>query len=399
MLTLASGCYAPLRSPGVPANCLPDAYRIPHRLHSVPLNYGLLSLPAIDEYVLGRDDVIQVEIQDLLPKTVRLPQVGGGLATRPDRDPRTHSSEVRVTNTGDILLPLVGSVLVGGKTIEGATRSIVEAYQNGVVDDPKVMVSLVGKSTKSIMVLGEVSRPDVYELPNDQNDIAHAISRAGGLTDDAGDEIQVHRNRSSVQFVTLQDQDPRADSSTLASGQSEQILASEPLSFSRIPLRSTTPVMLTPEQITLHDGDVVIIPKRTDEVFFVVGKLNADNLVRFSVGRDNRDLGNGFVLPNDRDVDVVTAVAMAGYIDPIDSPTTVTVHRTREDGSPLLLHVDLIAARYDRMENIMVMPGDIIYLNPDASWWFRRTLDRVIPDLLTFPYERSILKAFGQARQ
>ena len=134
-------------------------------------------------------------------------------------------------------------------------------------------------------------------------------------------------------------------------------------------------------------------------LLFVLGKLSSTNFVRFSLGRENRDLGTGFILPRDRDVDVVTAVAMAGYIDPIDSPTTVTVQRTLFDGQPMLIRVDLIAARFDRKENIMVQAGDIIYLNPDAQWWFRRTFDRIIPELILFPYQRVILKAFGQKRQ
>jgi hypothetical protein len=87
---------------------------------------------------------------------------------------------------------------------------------------------------------------------------------------------------------------------------------------------------------------------------------------------------------------------MAGYIDPIDSPTTATLQRTGRDGHPMLIRVDLIKARSDRRENLMVQAGDIIYLNPDGRWWFRRTLDRVIPDLLVFPYERAILRWFGQ---
>ena len=50
----------------------------------------------------------------------------------------------------------------------------------------------------------------------------------------------------------------------------------------------------------------------------------------------------------------------------------------------------MIAARYDRRENIYVQPGDIIYLNPDASWWFRRTFDRIIGDLILIPYGRAV---------
>jgi len=147
---------------------------------------------------------------------------------------------------------------------------------------------------------------------------------------------------------------------------------------------------LPPEQVTLYSGDVIVVPSRRNEVFFVVGKLAPINFVRFTVQERERELGGGFLLPKDRDIDVVTAVAMAGYIDPIDSPTTVTVHRTMPDGRPLLILVDLIKARYDPRETVMVQAGDILYLNPDGAWYFRRQLDRIMPDLLLLPYQAAV---------
>jgi len=146
----------------------------------------------------------------------------------------------------------------------------------------------------------------------------------------------------------------------------------------RIPLRFAGHIVLTPDLVALNTGDVIVIPKRKDEVFYVVGKLSESNRVRFSVGDRDREIGNGFLLPEDREIDVVTAVAMAGYIDPIESPTTVTVHRTKPDGMPLLVTVDLIEARADPRETILVQPGDIIYLNPDGWWYSRYLFDRIV---------------------
>ncbi len=143
----------------------------------------------------------------------------------------------------------------------------------------------------------------------------------------------------------------------------------------RIPLRGYGITALDTQQTVLNPGDVIVVPQTVQKVFYVVGKLSEQNRTRFSLDARNREIGNGFLLPKDRDIDVVTAVAMAGYIDPIDSPTTVTVHRHQPDGESLLVHVDLIAARYDKHESILVQPGDIIYLNPDYQWWFRRTFN------------------------
>ncbi|MEO8493615.1 MAG: hypothetical protein ABI614_00990, partial [Planctomycetota bacterium] len=129
-------------------------------------------------------------------------------------------------------------------------------------------------------------------------------------------------------------------------------------------------------------------PDRRHEVFFVVGALNTTNNVRFTVGIRERELGVGFILPRDREIDVVTAVAMAGYIDPIYSPTTVTVQRAGPDFQPLLIHVDLIKARYDYRETVLVQPGDIIYLNPDHEWWWRRFIDRTLVEAFQAPYAK-----------
>lgn len=155
----------------------------------------------------------------------------------------------------------------------------------------------------------------------------------------------------------------------------------------RIPLRGDNAV-INPDDVILNHGDVIVIPRKKDQVFYVVGPLSQQNRLRFSLGDRDRQIGNGLLLPDDREIDVVTAVAMAGYIDPVESPTTVTVHRTRPGMRPLLIRVDLIAARSDARETVMVQPGDIIYLNPDPWWYGRRTMDRVI--------ERALGTAIGR---
>lgn len=147
---------------------------------------------------------------------------------------------------------------------------------------------------------------------------------------------------------------------------------------------------LTAEDVTMKPGDVVVIPRLQDEVFFVVGNLSASNRVNFAVQERDRQLGNAFLIPPDRDIDAVTAVAMAGYIDPISSPDTITVHRQIPGQTPLLIHVDLIKARYDWNENVYIQPGDILYLNPDADWWMRRTFDRILPDIILSPYTNAM---------
>lgn len=401
-----SGCYVPLRSPSIPACQLDDSYRMPNRGAATQLNFASLTLPPSPDYILGPDDTLEITVSGLFE----------GPEIRPLR--------ARIMSDNTVTLPLVGDVRIGGMNLSQAQQAITNAYADGFLVNPRVGVELVEKATVEVAVLGEVTNPGVYPLPRYQNDVAHALALAGGLSELAADVVEVHRRVEGgsgamnpgesaslngvfhdgvirhhhhhdgvVQEVGLQEPPSRLDSKVIV----------------RIPLKqrpldvvgetgdgsTVVPASLTVDDVKINPGDVVVVPKQRDEVFFVVGPLRREGALAFSIRDRDRRLGNAFLLPPDRDVDVVTAVAMAGYIDPIDSPSTVTVHRQVPGGPPLLIGVDLIAARYDWNENVYIQPGDIVYLNPDAAWWFRRTFDRVVPELITIPYAEGMIRAIN----
>jgi len=376
-LLLCAGCWAPFHSYGVPAANLPDAFRIPQRTAGPTLNLCRLTIPPPDDYILGPDDVLEVLVHELYPEGPLQPL------------------RAQVMGDGTIVLPLVGSVQVGGKNLMEAHGAIAGAYSNGFINDPRVNIYIVERSTTAVLVLGEVNSPGIYRLPKYENDVAHAVASAGGLLPDAGLEVQVHRRLGPQELpeILVEETLPSPESPTgepqrWCPEDADAFDPDDPMRIVHIPLRGYMPQPLNPADVVLHPGDVVVVPSRKDEVFYVVGKLSPTNFVRFSVSERERDIGAGFLLPRDREIDVVMAVAMAGYIDPIDSPTTVTVHRVGPDGEPFLIIVDLIRARYNSRETVLVEPGDIIYLNPDACWWGRRTFDRVLPDIISLSYRK-----------
>lgn len=378
MVLSFAGCYAPLHSHGVAAASLPDTYRMACRTGGPLLNYAGLALPAQSDFVLGPGDIIEVTLYRL----------------NPDGTPAV--VRVQVMSNGEIHLPIAGGVQVGGKTLVEAQAAITKAYGDDIQKQPGTSVFLIERSSASVLVLGEVRAPGAYRLPKGENDVAHALATAGGLSENAGMVIEIHR-RIVAPPVTPPGElrinppspapiKPLPEVEEMSIGPYEMI--DPTLQVLRIPLRGFPQQPLSIQDMALQHGDLVIVPGRRDEIFFVVGKLSPNNAVRFSLGREERELGAGYLLPRDREVDVVTAVCMAGYIDPIDSPTTVTVHRMCRNGRPILIKVDLIAARYDFRENLLVQPGDIIYLNPDAAWWTRRTFDRIIPSLFSLSYRK-----------
>ena len=371
----ATGCYAPLKSHGIPAAVLPDSFRMPSRTAGPPLNFASLTTLPPRDYLMGADDILEITVPGLTDEV----------------DPTQR--RFLVMANGEIHLPQVGAVNVNGMNLVEAQQEITRACANGFIVDPKVNVVLAQKSITNVVVLGSVKQPGTYPLTKYENDVGHALAAAQGLAEDAADVIEVHRR------VVPKDTSPAVRVSRLPSLPGEANLPCPCFSHQndgdvarnvlQISLRGNSAQRLRAEDVALQAGDVIVVPSRRHEVFFVVGQLNRNNTARFTIGDRERELGIGFILPRDREIDVVTAVAMAGYIDPIDSPTTVTVHRRLPKSQPMLIHVDLIKARYDPRETVLVMPGDIIYLNPDAPWWFRRTFDRIITDLILLPYARA----------
>lgn len=374
LLLCFTGCYTPLRTFAIPANQLPDTYRMALRTCGKPLNYASLTQAPVFDYLLGPDDILEVTVPELYEGAVSTP------------------IRVQVMPDGTITLPLIGGVYVEGLNLMRAQQEIVARYADGYLIQPRVMLFLAEKAKVKVLVLGKVAAPGVYELEKYQEDIAEALAAAGGLTEDAADVIELHRRiveprRSLPELRPL----PRVHGDEAPSPSDLPSVGRSPANNTRkevvrIPLRGVEDVTSVLSDLRLRPSDVIVVPERTQEVFFVVGRLSPTNRLLFTASARERELGNGFLLPRDREIDVLTAVAMAGYIDPIDSPNTVTVQRTMPDGRPLLILVDLIEARYDPQATVLVYPGDIIYLNPDAAWWLRRTFDRIVPELLTVPY-------------
>lgn len=370
---LSTGCWAPYRSYGVQARDLPDSFRLPERVFGDDLGLANLTVPPPPQFLLGPEDLLEVTVID----RANVEQV-----------PPT---QVRIQPDGTLHLPLIPPLSVARMSISQAQAAITKAYANQIFVQPRVRVAVVAVATVNVLVLGEVNEPGIKNLPRYQTDVGHAVAAAGGFTDLAGGAIEVHRHiqRSMVEH--------RSYAATMLTRYEDH--PERPKSVMRIPLRGLPAGALVSQDVALGAGDVVVVPSRKNEVFWVVGELNDNNFVRFTLGNRDRELGTGLVLPPDREIDVVTAVVMAGYIDPINSPTTVTLQRTEPDGSRLLILVDLVEARYDPRASVLVRAGDIIYLNPDSQWWLRRTFDRIVPEALTIPYDHGLSRAFLGARQ
>lgn len=95
--------------------------------------------------------------------------------------------DTRVTESGTITYPLIGSVKVGNMPIAQAERSIALALKaGGFVQQPQVNIVLVQVRGNQVSVLGAVNRPGRYPLESFNIRLSDMLANAGGINASAG---------------------------------------------------------------------------------------------------------------------------------------------------------------------------------------------------------------------
>ena len=106
-------------------------------------------------------------------------------------------TNARLSADGNLSLPLLGSVHLGGLTLPQAASRLTDLYGRDYLVNPKVNVSLAGYAKRRFTVLGQVGHPGSFEMPEGGSggiELLEAIAMAGGYTRIAAPErITVRR--------------------------------------------------------------------------------------------------------------------------------------------------------------------------------------------------------------
>jgi polysaccharide export outer membrane protein len=135
----------------------------------------------------------QQGVADIAPPALRI--AAGDLVAVDVFDTAELSAKLRVSEKGDIDLPVAGSLHVGGLTAEEAAVSIERLLRDeNILKHPHVEVFVQEYATQGVSILGEVKNPGVYpELGS--HSLLDFISVAGGITPTAGKAVTItHKN-------------------------------------------------------------------------------------------------------------------------------------------------------------------------------------------------------------
>ena len=88
----------------------------------------------------------------------------------------------RLARDGTITLPFIGQVSLAGRTLQESAE-ILQGRLREYLVHPQVTVRVVEYSKRRFTVLGQVSKPGNYEMPDDSTlTLLEAIGMAGGYT-------------------------------------------------------------------------------------------------------------------------------------------------------------------------------------------------------------------------
>lgn len=121
---------------------------------------------------------------------------------------RSRPYSCRVSDAGNITLPIVGEMSVASKTLAEIEATIVDAYYPKYVVNVPMVVCQVAKyqreNERVFTVMGLVNRPDTFPYPPDvQYNLTEAIGFAGGLNMIADPHyVTIYRQNANGEIVS-----------------------------------------------------------------------------------------------------------------------------------------------------------------------------------------------------
>lgn len=150
---------------------------------AAPAGAPLLAEGASSDYILGRDDVLDI-----------------GLLGRSD-----FGGRARVQADGTVQLPFVGKIPASDRTTAELSDAIRKALQaGGYFADPVVVVEVVNFASRYVTVLGDIGAPSLVPI-NRPYRLSEILAKVGGVKDTAADYIVVRSEKGEEKRYQVRD--------------------------------------------------------------------------------------------------------------------------------------------------------------------------------------------------
>jgi polysaccharide export outer membrane protein len=220
----------------------------------------------------------------------------------------------RVSDSGDIPYPILGSIHIAGlNSISAAELLRKELKSRNLMLEPSVTVT-VDSTITGITILGEVHNPGVYPPPG-KHQLSDLLALAGGLTANTGRIIEISNDRTP--------------------GKRDYV--------------AWDPTMHNTENFDrpVSPGDRVLV--RACGIAYVGGNVMKPG---------------AYSLCGSPNVTLSEVLALAGGVSPNASLSKTYLVRTQPDGTRVVEQVDVKKVLTSRVADPIVHEDDIIYVSP-----------------------------------
>ena len=236
----------------------------------------------------------------------------------------------RVDGSGNIHLPLIGSIPATGTTIS-EIRDKVEAALRKFVQEPSVVVEVAEYHSKPIYLMGQFRTPGVYYMDR-------PMTFLQGIT--LGNGFDVTANLRGVRLLRDQKIAPIDVYSLILSGRIEQ-------------------------NIWLKPGDTVFIPDNRTQNIFVFGAVNKPGPQPMAQGRMN----------------ILEAIASSDPRPVGLDLQNVRIIRSLTTTSGELLVVDVTQMRRGETLPMQLVEGDVVYVPKNTFGTWNDAINDMLPSL------------------
>lgn len=276
-----------------------------------------------NDYVLGAGDELDVAIFAL-------------------EEPNNTAHLKRViSKEGLISLPWIGDIKAGQLSVRQLEAAIREAYAGRFIRNPQITVQVSQYRSADVVVTGGVRNPGIYYLTENASTVLEMLVKAGGLGQDASDEVLVIRGgqeaaahaAGSKTNLHQMARDGAIDPAVFTQGQ--QVL---PISIEKMIAGDLA------QNVEIKPGDIVTVRSMAQSYVYVLGYVTRPG---------------AFEMRGGQELDPLRAVALAGGLTPIGRGENSFLVRETPSGQ-LVIPIDLTRLARGNQAPMMLEPGDTL---------------------------------------
>jgi polysaccharide export outer membrane protein len=183
------------------------------------------------------------------------------------------------------------------------------------------------KFANRVTVVGAVENPGVKELDRASSDLLGALAMAGGLTEEAGSEVQILRKRA-----------PGDNSAGTNIPGPAQPQISQRINLAEVATQAVG-------DLRLQDGDVVMVYENEPRVVNVMGLVREPKQIK---------------IPPDQDLTVLAAITSAGGRTIQLADKAIVIRQLPGQPEPIEIEVSVREAKSNGAANLVLAPNDIV---------------------------------------